>query len=67
MYIIHNNTKQTVYHHEGSWPVDELEEQLNKGDKVIVISLYSNKIKVPNKVEYNGKVWWEWDNFPLFR
>lgn len=67
MYIIHNKTKNTVSYHEGSWPSELLEKQLDKGDRVIVISLYSNTIKVPYSVEYNGITEWEWENFPLFK
>lgn len=67
MYIIHNKTKNTTTHHEGSWPVELLEKQLERGDRVIVISLYSNTIKVPHKLEYNGIVEWEWEDFPLLK
>jgi hypothetical protein len=67
MYIIHNKTKQTFSKYEGCWPSELLEKQLEKGDRVIVISLYSNTIKVPYKLEYNGVVEWEWENFPLLK
>lgn len=67
MYIIHNKTKNTTLHHEGSFPSELLEKQLEEGDRIIVISLYSNTIKVPYSVELNGIADWEWENFPLFR
>lgn len=62
MYIIINKTKRTTIYHKGSWP--SLEKELDRGDRIIVISLYSNTIKVPYKLEYNGIVEWEWDNYP---
>lgn len=67
MYIIINKTKQTRTTHEGSWPGGSLETQLNKGDIIIVISLYSNTIKVPHKLEYNGIEEWEWEDFTMFQ
>lgn len=67
MYIIHNKTKRTSHQYEGSWPSELLEKQLEKGDRVIVISLYSNTIKVPYKLEYNGITEWEWEDFPLLK
>lgn len=65
MYIIHNKTKNTTTRYEGSWPLELLEKQLEKGDKLIVVSLYSNTIKIPYKLEYNGIQEWEWEDFPL--
>lgn len=63
MYIIINKTNKTFLRHRGSWP--DLEEFLEKGDRIVIISLYSNTIKVPYKVEYNGVVEWEWENYPM--
>jgi hypothetical protein len=63
MYIIINNTTKSYTKCEGNWPIDILEKQLNKGDRVIVISFYSNTIKVPYSVEYNGNIEWEWESF----
>lgn len=65
MYIIHNKTKRTSNSYEGSWPQDMLEKMLETGDRVIVISLYSNTIKVPYLEELNGIREWYWENFPL--
>ena len=42
-----------------------LEKMLEAGDRVIVISLYSNTIKVPYLEELNGLREWYWENFPL--
>lgn len=61
MYLIINKTEQKTYKHEGSFP--NLDDMLDKGDKVIVISLYSNTIKVPYLTELNGIREWEWTNY----
>lgn len=65
MYIIINKTKNTKVGHQGGWPSTELEKMLNEGDKLIVISHYSNTIKVPYQTELNGIVEWEWENYSL--
>jgi|LakMenEpi03Aug12_release.lakeMendotaPanAssembly.Ray.scaffolds.fasta_scaffold3178657_1 hypothetical protein len=63
MYIIINKTRETCTKHIGDFP--DLEEWLDKGDRIIVISLYSNTIKVPYKLEHNGIVEWEWEDYSL--
>jgi len=65
MYIIINKTKQSKLYQTGNWPMNLLEQMLDRGDRVIVISLYSNTIKVPYKEEYNGIVEWYWENYPM--
>ena len=65
MYIIINKTRQSKIVHKGSWPGNYLEKMLDKGDKVIVISHYSNTIKVPYSVECNGIKEWEWEDYPF--
>jgi len=65
MYIIINNTTRSCARYEGNWPMDILEEQLSKGDRVIVISHYSKTIKVPYCVEDNGNIEWDWASFPF--
>lgn len=65
MYIIINKTKQSKLYQTGNWPMNLLEQMVDKGDRVIVISLYSNTIKVPYNVDYNGVKEWEWVDFPL--
>lgn len=67
MYIIINKTKQTRYLHEGSFPSAVLDEMLDNGDRVIVISLYTNSFKVPFMEELNGIRSWSWESFPLDR
>lgn len=61
MYTIINKSKKTTTNCEGSFP--NLDEELGRGDKIIVISLYSNTIQVPYKIEHNGIVEWEWDSY----
>jgi hypothetical protein len=63
MYIVINKTKNTTTEYSGVWP--NLDEVLNQGDKIIVISTYSNTIKVPYKEELNGNVEWAWESFSL--
>jgi hypothetical protein len=63
MYTIINKSKRTTIKCEGDWP--DLDEELNAGDKIIVISLYSNTIKVPYYTELNGIVEWRWDDYPF--
>ena len=63
MYTIINKTKKTTIKYEGNWL--DLDEELNAGDKIIVISLYSNTIKVPYYTELNGIVEWRWDDYPF--
>ena len=65
MYIVINHTKQTRTVIEGSWP--NLEKELERGDKIIVISLYSNTIKVPYLNELNGINEWEWVSYDLIK
>lgn len=65
MYIIHNKTKNKTFSHEGSWPINMLEKMLEAGNRIIVISLYSNTIKVPYLEEMNGIREWCWEDFPL--
>ena len=67
MYIIHNKTKNTSWKLDGQWPTDSIDKMLEKGDRIIVISLYSNTIKVPYYVDYNGVKEWEWESFPLLK
>ena len=67
MYIIQNKTKNTTTRFKGSFPITMLENLLNKGDKLIVISLYSNTLKVPYSFEEYGETCWEWKDFPLIK
>jgi hypothetical protein len=63
MYIIINKTRKTCDRHTGSFP--NLDKLLNKGNRIIIISLYSNTIKVPYFVDYNGIKEWDWEDFSL--
>ena len=65
MYIIHNKTKNTSWKLDGSWPEESIDKMLQNGDRVIVISLYSDTIKVPYYIEHNGVKEWEWESFTL--
>jgi hypothetical protein len=60
MYIIINNTTRERLSYEGNYPGNYIEDLLNKGDDVIVISLYSNTIKIPQLEVINGLN--EWSN-----
>ncbi|MEI6186971.1 MAG: hypothetical protein WCP46_00520 [Alphaproteobacteria bacterium] len=63
MYIIINKTKNTRSIVEGNFP--NVEDLLNNGDKIIIISTYSNTIKVPFISSENGynEVVWEWEDY----
>ena len=63
MYLIINRaSSNTVY--KGDFPLTLVEELLLKGDDIIVISLYSNTIKVPTG--FNSAIAeWEWKEYPL--
>ena len=63
MYLIINKTKQSITKHTGSFP--DVDSLLEKGDRIIIISTYSNTIKVPYFIEYCGIKEWEWEDFPL--
>lgn len=65
MYYIINRTKNSTLTHKGAFPGDYLDDLLNKGDEIIVISTYSNTIKVPYSVELNGEIEWEYNNYNL--
>jgi hypothetical protein len=65
MYIAINKTKNTHTIYEGSFPSTVLEQDLNNGDKIIVISYYSNTIKIPYSTEMNGIMEWEWEDYNM--
>lgn len=67
MYTIINKTTGSKMNHVGSWPSETLEKMLNEGDRLIVISSYSNTIKVPYLVKENGIKSWEWEEYPFFK
>lgn len=59
MYTIINKTKGKSFKLTGDWPSDIIEYMLNNGDDIIVISSYSNTIKVP--VKYQDE--WLWKDY----
>ena len=63
MYTIINKTKGKEFKLTGNWPSDIIEYMLNNGDDIIVISSYSNTIKIPVGfgTEYEGQ--WEWKEY----
>jgi hypothetical protein len=61
MYIVINKTKFTRSIVEGNFP--DLSVQLNRGDRLIIISTHSNTVKVPYFVECNGIKEWEYEEF----
>lgn len=66
MYIIINKTKKTQEYNEGDFmSIIGLTEKLNTGEDIIIISLYSNTIKVPISRTLNGEVEWEWNDYTL--
>jgi hypothetical protein len=65
MYIVINKTLNTTKRYKGNWPDHHLLPLLNDGNDVIVISLYSNTIKVPFSTEQYGEKEWEWTDYPL--
>jgi hypothetical protein len=65
MYIVINKTKKTTWKIKNGFP--NMEKYLNDGDKIIIISLYSNTIKVPYAVKENGIVDWKWEEYRVDR
>jgi hypothetical protein len=69
MYIIINNTTRERLTYEGFFPGNYLNDLLNKGDDVIVMSLYSNTIKVPSKSDDIDndtlEPMWDWKDYSL--
>ena len=69
MYLIHINEKNshlTKFERVvGDFPYHMLGEHLKKGNNVLVISLYSNTIKVPHIVVENGEEYWEFEDFHM--
>ena len=63
MYKIINKTKNSIVNVIGDWPIEDLEDMLNHGDKIIVISTYSNTIKVPRPDNEDNE--WYWDSYPF--
>lgn len=66
MYIIINKTKNTETKHIGNFP--DVEQLLNNGDDIIIVSLYSNTIKIPyidHSQNGYGENIWEWKEYNM--
>lgn len=63
MYYIINKTTNTHNTIEGNYPMAWIDSLLDKGDDIIVISTYSNTIKIPIgfNEEYGEYVWKEYN------
>ena len=63
MYAIINNTQRKEFRITGGWPGDIIDYMLDNGDYLIVISTYSNTIKVPVcfGTKFQGE--WEWKEY----
>jgi hypothetical protein len=61
MYYIINKTRKESYTHQGNFPYGFLKKMLEEGDNLIVISSYSNTIKVPMKDEYDDWVFQDFE------
>jgi len=63
MYVIVNKTKRKEFRITGNWPGDVIDYMLDNGDDIIVISTYSNTIKVPVGFGTKYKGQWEWKEY----
>jgi hypothetical protein len=63
MYTIINKTTSENFKFTGNYPIKIVEHMLNNGDEIIIISTYSNTIKIPVGLsqEFIGE--WEWKEF----
>lgn len=62
MYVILNQTKRKQFVITGGWPGDIIDYMLNNDDDLIVISTYSNTIKIPVRT-YDSKIRWDWKEY----
>jgi hypothetical protein len=66
MYIIINKTNNTTSTWEGNYPLHLIENMLEHNEDIIIISSYSNTIKIPNGFEdLNGIREYLWKEYPL--
>jgi hypothetical protein len=66
MYIIVNKTQNANISLKGGWPERYVTALLEQGDDFIVISLYSNTIKIPcGYEEYNSIKEYKWKEYDL--
>lgn len=67
MYKILNRTTGTVTNVEGNWPDALVTKLLNENNDIIVISLYSNTVKIPfeiNGINTNDRDW-DWKEYKM--
>lgn len=66
MYLIINKTKNKTVTHEGSYPLMYIEELLDNEQDIIIISLYSNTVKIPCGFDtINGIKRYEWKEYNI--
>ena len=64
MYFIIDKTNNEAYTQEGDFPIVLIEDMLNKGIDLIIVSTYSDTIKIPYSEEYNGIKEWKYKEYP---
>ena len=65
MYYIVNKTRNKIFTCKGSFPITILDRMLKEQENLIVISTYSNTVKVPYELEENGTIYWDWEDYPI--
>jgi hypothetical protein len=66
MYFIINKTQGLTFTHHGNYPGNMIDKMLEKGEDLIVVSTYSNTIKVPiDSDTIDGVTEWRWKEYPL--
>jgi len=63
MYVIINKTQNKTVYYEGNFP--DMNEELERGDDIIIVSLYSNTIKIPYKTQMYYEDVWEWKEYKM--
>lgn len=66
MYVIINKTQNKTVYKEGNFP--DMYEELERGDDIIIVSLYSNTIKIPyidHEQNGYGENIWEWKEYRM--
>ena len=65
MYIIINKTTNKTEQLEGNYPSTYVKALLDRGDDIIIISLYSNTIKIPYSYKEYGITFWDNKEYSL--
>jgi len=63
MYLIINKDTNIVKQYIGNFP--NLDNRLDNGENIIVISLYSDTVKTPYLEVLNGINEWNWSDIPI--